>query len=357
MNINKGLAGTVSAVALLSAGMGGAGATEATPYIIGGNEASSPWIVQLSFNDLTRSGTFGCTGEQISPDWVLTAKHCTDSSYNMKIYQSNDQQNPGKPIYADRMLEAPSGDIALIHLSESAPLSSYGQLDFNYQPEVGQQGDIYGYGMGANKSYTDTLRTARVSVIGESTDAYYGAAVHLRGINGASNHGDSGGPFMHNDKIVAICSTGDQADPGANIQAQSNYALLSQAGDWIESTTGLNLGTDVVEPAKPAKPEPTTPAKPATPEPTKPAAPETPKPTTPVIDPVVDEPATPEEPVIDEPAVDSYDPWSWSSSSSWSESWSSSSSSSSSSSARWSITATKTADGGTRWVSNYHYSF
>lgn len=370
MKINKGLASTVSAVALLSAGMGGANATEASPYIIGGNEATSPWIVQLSFNSYDQSGTFGCTGEQLNDQWILTARHCVDGSYNMRVYQSNDQVNPGEPIAADRLYSAPEGDIALVHLSEKAPLSSYGKIDFNYEPAVGQQGDIYGYGQGANSSYTDTLRSARVSVIGDSYDAYNGAAVHLRGINGASNHGDSGGPFIRNGKIVAVCSTGDQADPGANINAQSNYALLSQSASWIESTTGIDFDASAPtapvvdipeepEPTTPATPEPTTPANPAKPvAPVAPVAPTTPEPTTPVT-PVIDDyvPGDDYIPADDyTPGVDSYDPWSWSDSwsNSWSDSWSTSTSSTTG--ARWNISATKTADGGTRWVSNYHWT-
>lgn len=346
MKITTGIAGVASAAALLGTGFTGASAAEASPYIIGGSEAKSPWIVQLNFNSYEQSGTFGCTGEQLNDEWVLTAKHCTDGSYNMEVFQSNDQNNPGEAIRGDRMVAAPEGDIALIHLSKSAPLSQYASLNLDYSIKENTRGDIYGYGMGANKSYTDTLRTARVSVIGESTDAYDGLAVHLRGFNGASNHGDSGGPLVINGKVVAVCSTGDQADPGANINAQSNYAVLAQSADWIESTTGIHYGDGAATPATPVVTKPAAPAKPTTPA--KPATPTTPaKPTTPVVD-----------PVGDDWSDDWSDSWSDSSSSSWSNSWSDSWSTSSydNTGANWNISATPTADGGTHWVSNYHWT-
>lgn len=240
MKIKKSLATIASVFALLSAGMGGAHAVPSSPQVIGGNEASNPWVVQLTFKDFRQSGTYGCTGEQLNEEWILTAKHCTANSYDMKVYQSNDQENPGTPVRADRLYNSPLGDIALIHLAKDAPLSSYADLDLNYRVRAGQQGYIFGYGLGANSTPTDTLRSAQVRVIGSSFDAFFGRAAHIRGITGASNHGDSGGPLVINGRVVAVCSTGDQADPGANLNAQSNYAVLSQTATWIESTTGLD---------------------------------------------------------------------------------------------------------------------
>ncbi len=263
MKMTKGLAVTASATALLSAGMAGAHASEATPYVIGGQQESNPWIVQLNFNSTSSVGTFGCTGEQINSEWVLTAKHCVDDATNMRVFQSNDQTNPGEGIRADMMYASPAGDIGLVHLSKEAPLPSYAQLDFSYTPTEGDSANIYGYGLGANSQPTSTLRGASVNVIGNSTDAYGGIAAHIRGVDGASNHGDSGGPMIKNGKVVAVCSTGDQADPGANINAQSNYALLSQAGDWITTMTGVTAdGSGSTTP--PSSPE--TPADPAAPE-------------------------------------------------------------------------------------------
>ncbi|GAA1756694.1 hypothetical protein GCM10009794_21310 [Rothia terrae] len=159
----------------------------------------------------------------------------------MNVYQSNDQIDRGEPIAADSVHAAPAGDIALVHLSESAPLNSYADVDANYEVTPGDTDSIFGYGLGANKQPTTTLRTATVTIDGTSTDAYYGIAAHLTGNSGAANHGDSGGPLVVNGKVVAVCSTGDENDPGANINAGSNYVLLSQSADWIETTSGVDV--------------------------------------------------------------------------------------------------------------------
>ena len=166
----------------------------------------------------------------------------------MKVYHSNDQLNPGTAVNASNLYSAPSGDIALIKLDSPVSLPSYPELDLGYSPQAGDSGIIMGYGLGAWDQPTTTLRSATVRVVGNSTDAYGGPAANLQGVSGAANRGDSGGPLLINGRIVAVCSTGDIA-PGDNINAGSNYALLSQSAAWIQSTAGLPLATSDAEPA------------------------------------------------------------------------------------------------------------
>lgn len=212
---------------------------DSTEYIVGGQATSSPNIVQLSFNSSGQAGTFGCTGEAINSEWVLTAQHCTDGSQNMKAYYSNDTSNPGPAAVADKVVNSPYGDVGLVHLRTPHPVSQYAKLGNGYNPRSGDTGDIFGYGLRGNQVPTSWLFTARVNVLGASTDAYGGRAIHVRGVNGASNHGDSGGPLVINGAIVGVCSTGDSADPGSNINAGSNYANLTDHRQWIAQQTGV----------------------------------------------------------------------------------------------------------------------
>ncbi|MGV3149628.1 trypsin-like serine protease [Rothia sp. 11254D007CT] len=66
-------------------------------------------------------------------------------------------------------------------------------------------------------------------------------AAQVNGVTGAANHGDSGGPLIVGGRVVGVCSKGDTNDPGANINAGSQYALLNQSSAWIQRTTGLNF--------------------------------------------------------------------------------------------------------------------
>ncbi len=240
----------LAGAAVLTATVAGAGSASAstgtslrtapghvTTNIVGGTAGSSPYIVQLEFGD--GSGTYGCTGEAISSQWVLTAQHCIDGVQWMNVYYSNSTSNPGTPVAADRVAGSPYGDVALVHLSTTKSVSSYAPLASSYTARAGDSGTIWGYGLRANQQPASGLYKATVNVLGASTDAYGGRAVHVQGVSGASNHGDSGGPLYVNGVVVGVCSTGDSADPGSDTHAGSNYANLSDSRSWIRSTSGV----------------------------------------------------------------------------------------------------------------------
>lgn len=228
-----------STIVLSSAGLAtSASAATSSPSVVGGEQApSTPWEVQLIFRQ--GSGSYGCTGEQINAEWVLTANHCVDGTTSMNVYHSNSTSNRGPAVAVDGLYSAPEGDIALVHLSVSTPLSSYPSLDLGYTTRSSGTGTIMGYGLRANATQSDGLYQASVSLTGYNQDAYNGDAQHVTGISGASNHGDSGGPLIVGGAVVGVCSTGDSADPGADTRAGSNYAVLSQSGDWIRETAGV----------------------------------------------------------------------------------------------------------------------
>lgn len=228
---------TILAAAALLAPAAGATTTADNDYIVGGRAATNPSIVQLSFGQ--NGGSYGCTGELIDSEWVLTAQHCTDGDEWMNVYPSNDTRNPGPAHPADRLVNSPYGDVALVHLAKPLNDRTPMRLADRYQPQSGDAGTVLGYGLRANRVPADHLYAADVDVVGRSTDAYGGEAVHVRGKTGASNHGDSGGPLIVDGVVVAVCSTGDSSDPGANTHAGSNYANLTASRAWIHQTTGV----------------------------------------------------------------------------------------------------------------------
>lgn len=209
-----------------------------TPRIIGGSQApNTPWEVQLVF---VQDGTsYGCTGEAISSEWVLTAKHCVDGISSMNVYYSNSTSNRGPAIAADSVYASSAGDVGLVHLSQSKRLSSYPALADSYQANAGDSGLIMGYGGRANAVRSDGLYQATVKVLGSGQDAYGGNSVQIQGVSGTSNHGDSGGPLIINNKIVAVDSRGDLDDKGSDTHATSQYANLADSRSWITQTSGL----------------------------------------------------------------------------------------------------------------------
>lgn len=232
-----------ASMAFLGTGVASAapvGNGSATPDIVGGTKApATPWAVQLVF--VQNGSSYGCTGEAISKDYILTANHCIDGISSMNVYYSNSNStaNRGTAIKADKWTTSGKGDVALVHLSASKDLGSYPALADSYTANSGDAGKIMGYGLRANQVRPDGLYQANVSVLGASRDAYNGTAVHIKGGDGAANHSDSGGPLIIGGKIVGVCSTGDSSDPGADIHAGSSYANLTASRSWIKSTSGV----------------------------------------------------------------------------------------------------------------------
>lgn len=230
-------AAAVTTMAFALAPTAGASPTVDKPeYIVGGSQASNPSVVQLVFTQ--DGGQYGCTGEVIAAQWVLTARHCTEGSSRMKVYTSNSTTNPGTPVSGDRLVNSPYGDVGLVHLAKPVGVNPMPMAN-SYTAQRGQTGVISGYGLRANSQQSTGLFKANVTVLGSSTDAYRGRAIHVQGIDGASNHGDSGGPLVINGQIVGVCSTGDTADPGSNIHAGSNYSNITGHRAWIRQTAGV----------------------------------------------------------------------------------------------------------------------
>ncbi|WIB71035.1 S1 family peptidase [Curtobacterium sp. MCBD17_026] len=243
--MKKSIAAAFAAVAVVTAGVFAASPASALPVstkVVGGEKApTTSWAVQLeaSGGSIPAGYASNCTGEQLNASWILTARHCIDGIGAMNVYHSNSTVNRGTAVAVDRVNASPAGDIALVHLRTAYSLSTYAPLDLTATAKSSGTGTIQGYGLRANATQSDGLYQATVSLTGASTDASNGRAQHLTGVTGASNHGDSGGPLLVNGKVVAVCSTGDSADPGANTRAGSNYALLSQASSWIRTTAGV----------------------------------------------------------------------------------------------------------------------
>ncbi|WP_394941107.1 S1 family peptidase [Psychromicrobium sp. YIM B11713] len=235
----------VAAASMALIGTGAATASQvssgkAAPEIIGGTKsADRPSAVQLVFK---QGGAYrGCTGTAIAASWVLTAKHCIDSVSDMTVYYSTSSTNRGPAIKADRLYPAPQGDVALLHLATPKPLADgYPVVASGRTPTANTKGIIYGFGLRANSVASDGLYQANVTVTGPGVDGYNAPAFSIKGDNGASNVGDSGGPLFIGGTIAGVLSVGDVSNPGADIHAKSRYtnATTTVIRNWIKTTSG-----------------------------------------------------------------------------------------------------------------------
>ncbi|PHM26095.1 S1 family peptidase [Xenorhabdus budapestensis] len=192
------------------------------------------------------AGNYTCTGEAISPQFILTAQHCVTDD-DMKVYPSDKvyvkysngiNNYPGNTKhYSVNIHTSEKGDVALIELKDPHDINDWPRLNFSYSIPAGNDiGVIYGYGRhdpsDVNVDF-DALYQANIMTKGYCTDSYGGRGISLRGGTGWSLKGDSGGPLIINGRQVGIDSRGDKGvneDKGKN---QSCYSDLSVHADWI----------------------------------------------------------------------------------------------------------------------------
>lgn len=246
---------TKAALPLLLAGALLSTASPATA-ISGGQETNSDYIVQL-ITQRPDDGYDRCTASAISPTWVITAAHCIEdaaSPTSARVYFSNDKLNPGDPISSSAILRAPGADLALIQLSQPQELKQYATLAADHQLTPQERGYIYGYGRGAGGETMPWLRRAEVEQVKEELDAYWNATYQVKGIDGTSNNGDSGGPFLVNDMLVGINVSGSHVADTYWIGERSESLQLRPYIDWIQEKTGVTAQPFTSAPAPSASP-------------------------------------------------------------------------------------------------------
>lgn len=204
----------------------------------GGVPIHNQSIVQLDVG--SQYATWKCTGEAIASQWVLTARHCTDSINSANVYYSNSTTDRGPAYKGDRFLASPNGDVGLIHLASPHAITYYSKLATSYTPKAGETMTIAGYGHRSGGALSDGLYRAKVEVLGAGDDLYGGSGIHVQGIDGNPNKGDSGGPMRNSDnRIVGVDSRGDYSDGGTGIHSRSYWANITASRDWIKQQTGV----------------------------------------------------------------------------------------------------------------------
>ncbi|QOR47088.1 trypsin-like serine protease [Trueperella pecoris] len=233
--------------------------------ISGGQEAKSDYIVQIATQTNLESKKIDhCTGSALNSEWIITAAHCIEdaaSDTSASIYFSNSKDDPGEPISSAKIVPAPAADLALIQLSQPHELSQYATLAADHRFTEKERGYIYGYGRGIAAKPMSHLRRAEVSQSYQGRDQYWNEVYRLEGVDGTSNHGDSGGPFIVNGKLVGINILGSHVADNYWIGEVSGALQLSPFVSWIEKETGAKAVPFAQVTAAPApSPEGTTPA-------------------------------------------------------------------------------------------------
>ncbi|AHU90466.1 hypothetical protein CQ11_04235 [Trueperella pyogenes] len=211
--------------------------------ISGGEETNSDYIVQIATQTKLESKKIDrCTGSALNSEWIITAAHCiedAESDTSSSIYFSNNKENPGEATASSEIIRRADADIALIKLSTPHVLPQYATLAADHQLTKDQRGHIYGYGRGIKGQTMKWLRRAEVIQTIDGRDSYWNDTYVLKGIDGTSNHGDSGGPFIVDGKLVGINVTGPHVADHYWIGEISDSLQLRPFVSWIEEKTGV----------------------------------------------------------------------------------------------------------------------
>ncbi|RIX36225.1 S1 family peptidase [Corynebacterium falsenii] len=170
----------------------------------------------------------GCTGTAVSEHWVLTARHCVaegSASIGINVGTNVEQR---RSVHGDLVRYAPSGDIALIRISEGIGLTQYPGLAPD-TPQPGMLGTVYGWGHDTG----DTLTSAQSKVMGIYTAAQFNdATMFVAGHQDGAlpRFGDSGGPWTKDGAVAGVTSS----KTASETDIRSNYSAVSPVKSWIE---------------------------------------------------------------------------------------------------------------------------
>ena len=206
----------------------------ATPFIIGGGNASNaPWAARLFIN-----GRQTCTATIIAPTYVLTARHCVSSSgtHTFRI-GSLDQTSGGTVATGVAITRHSRADLAIVRLDRSVT-ATYSPLGTSSHVSVGQTVQVYGWGATCTNQQeincqSRYLKVADVRVSSVNCSDYTGGvAVCATRINGITAGGDSGGPMFASGRQVGVASTSDRS-------TRTAYTNITVYRSWIRSVAGV----------------------------------------------------------------------------------------------------------------------
>ena len=205
--------------------------------VVGGVDASPGAAVMV----LSSNGGV-CTGIALAPDVVLTAAHCAGTGLEQRVHYRNEAGEPVLVTLAARAVHPgydagavagrrPSVDLALLRTATPLPARFAPATLGSAQPRAGETLDLAGYGAArpGDPRSTGTFRRAALSVVEPHGPSRI--LVWLKAPGAGGCNGDSGGPILAGETVVAVAAWVKDACGGL-----TQGILLGPQRGWIDRT-------------------------------------------------------------------------------------------------------------------------
>lgn len=244
----------IGVIAAVSSAVGGislpavASAGGATPFIVGGHDATEDYSFMVS---LQKDGQHGCGASLIKPDWAVTAKHCVEGSqpaeFTVRV-GSKDHTSGGEEAKVTDIKTHDTGDIAVFKLDHPLQAKPIGIAGDSGNP--GTKTRIIGWGQtcpeqgcGQAPNILQELDTQVVDdakcgngIVGQSE-----ICTDNPNQNSGACYGDSGGPQVKgtpgNWELIGATSRAGNDNPTCAV-SPSIYTDVVAFKDWVNQQTG-----------------------------------------------------------------------------------------------------------------------
>ncbi|XP_055912813.1 collagenase-like [Eupeodes corollae] len=250
-------------VVLLAVALSSAGAANPRPRITNGLTAKTGQFnfqVGLEMRMSLLTGQW-CGGSLISPEWIVTAAHCTDGAKSIKAYLGSTHQRSGVMV---KVLETiihsgwnettVANDISLLRIEPVTlgPTINTVKLpavsnSFFTNKYLNEKVIASGWGMINDEGdSSEDLQYAEMQIVPNSVCLrYYGYAIKssnicAQGPVGTSTcSGDSGGPLVTESTNTLIGLTSFGAAMGCTLGLPEAFTRISSYRSWILEQTGV----------------------------------------------------------------------------------------------------------------------